>query len=282
MSRTILNQVDGFTPVIDGIVQRLGIIPALVFGRMWRYCQMKDGVCSASQVRVGVDLGLSRSTINEAIADLVGEGYFEDTTPDLIGRPHVYRDTGKAGLISRIDATCGGMESGQPVGNSDRSADQETEPVGNSDTPVGKNDWSGHEPVGNSDSLSPKPVGNSDTKIVFKDSFVKDTNQENSPQKQKPIDALSAWRSAKEQCRLVINKAEFNTWLDPLKLSAVENGIFTASAANNFQRDWINLHVISDLEQWLTFYLGNTARVRVVVDPIARSLIENSREKAKA
>lgn len=272
MSRTILNQVDGFTPVIDGIVQRLGITPALVFGRMWRYCQMKDGVCSASQSKVADELGLARSTVNEAIADLVRDGFLEDMTPDLIGRPHVYRDTGKAGLISRIDATCGGMQSSEPVGNSDRSEDQEPKPVGNSDMPVGKNDRSGHEPVGKNDRLTPKPVGNSDTKIVFKDSSFKDSNKDTSPKNQKPIEPLSAWRSAKEQCRQVISKAEFNTWLEPLKLSAEENGIFTAYASNNYQRDWINLHAVSDLEQWLAHYTDRTARVNILVGECARVL----------
>lgn len=98
LSKTILGQVDGFTPVIDGMIPEVGAMTALVFGKAWRYCQMPDGVCKASQDRIADELGLSRATINTHISKLVEAGYLEDTTPDLVGLPHQYRDTGKANL----------------------------------------------------------------------------------------------------------------------------------------------------------------------------------------
>ena len=49
MSKTILTRVDGWTPLITSIIQAHGLITAAVFGRMWRYCQMEDNVCTASQ-----------------------------------------------------------------------------------------------------------------------------------------------------------------------------------------------------------------------------------------
>ena len=98
MSKTILAQVDGFTPVIDGIVDELGLISAAVFGKAWRYCQMSDGVCKAAQDRIANELGISRATVNDRFAELTRAGYLEDTTPNLLGMPHQYRDTGKANL----------------------------------------------------------------------------------------------------------------------------------------------------------------------------------------
>lgn len=98
MSKTILGQLNGFTPVIDGMIPEVGAMTALVFGKAWRYCQMSDGVCKASQDRIADELGLSRATINTHISKLVEAGYLEDTTPDLVGLPHQYRDTGKANL----------------------------------------------------------------------------------------------------------------------------------------------------------------------------------------
>lgn len=98
MSKTILAQVDGWTPVIDAVVQDVGATTALVFGKAWRYCQMADGVCKASQDRIADELGLSRATINTHLSKLVEHGYLEDLTPDLLGLPHQYRDTGKASL----------------------------------------------------------------------------------------------------------------------------------------------------------------------------------------
>lgn len=98
MSKTILGQLNGFTPVIDGMIPEVGAMTALVFGKAWRYCQMSDGVCKASQDRIADELGLSRATINTHLSKLVEAEYLEDMTPNLLGLPHQYRDTGKANL----------------------------------------------------------------------------------------------------------------------------------------------------------------------------------------
>lgn len=113
MSKTILANVDGFTPVIDGMIPEVGAMTALIFGKAWRYCQMADGVCKAAQDRIADELGLSRATINTHFAKLVEFEYLEDLTPDLLGFPHEYRDTGKANLsisftggVKNIDRGC--------------------------------------------------------------------------------------------------------------------------------------------------------------------------------
>lgn len=106
MSKTILAQVAGFTPLIDGVVADVGLVSAAVFGKAWRYCQMSDGVCKASQSRIAEELDLSRDTINAHFAKLVDAGYLEDMTPDLLGLPHQYRDTGKANLSISFTGGC--------------------------------------------------------------------------------------------------------------------------------------------------------------------------------
>ena len=45
---TFLSQVNGFTPLIDAVVADAGLNEALVYGMIWRYCRMQDGVCYAS------------------------------------------------------------------------------------------------------------------------------------------------------------------------------------------------------------------------------------------
>jgi DnaD/phage-associated family protein len=116
MSKTILAKVDGFTPLIDGLVAEHGIVRAAVFGKVWRYCQMEDGVCRASQERMADELGLTRATVNKHIEALCADGYLIDKTPTLAGAPHVYADTGKAGVsisltgkvqgVKQIDTPC--------------------------------------------------------------------------------------------------------------------------------------------------------------------------------
>lgn len=104
MSKTILTEVDGWTPVIDAVVQDVGIMTAAVFGRVWRYCQMKDGVCQAGVERMADELSIERKTFMRHLEILTEKGYLEDHSPDLRNRPHTYSDTGKAGLIMTISA----------------------------------------------------------------------------------------------------------------------------------------------------------------------------------
>ena len=98
MSKTILAKVDGFTPVIDTVMRDTSLMAAIVFGDIWRFCQMKNGVCQATLEKIAERVGLSRQAIIKHIKTLETTGYIEDMTPNLRNRPHTYRDTGKAGL----------------------------------------------------------------------------------------------------------------------------------------------------------------------------------------
>jgi len=104
MAKTILAQVDGFTPIIDSIVSELGLMSAAVFGKVWRYSQMPDGVCTASQERMAGELGITRISVNQHLKILVASGYLKDLTPSLVGKPHTYADTGKAGVLISFTA----------------------------------------------------------------------------------------------------------------------------------------------------------------------------------
>lgn len=109
MSKTVLAQVDGFTPVIDAMIPEVGLLTAVVFGKVWRYCQMSDGVCKASQERISNELGLSRATVNTHLTRLCDTSYLKDLTPDALGVPHEYADTGKANLsisLTGFRSTC--------------------------------------------------------------------------------------------------------------------------------------------------------------------------------
>jgi len=107
MSKTILAQVDGFTPLIDSLVSNpdIGIIGAAVFGRMWRYCQMENGICHASLESIADEIGVSRRTAIRYSDILVSLGYLKDLTPKLRNRPHTYSDTGKAMISIKVGVT---------------------------------------------------------------------------------------------------------------------------------------------------------------------------------
>ena len=100
--RSIPQEIHGFTPVIDDLVNLYGVTTAMVFGRIWRYCQMDAKVCFASQARIAKDLHYERETINRHILILVRDGFLRDVTPDAVGTPHIYADTGKASIKGKM------------------------------------------------------------------------------------------------------------------------------------------------------------------------------------
>ncbi len=85
----------GFTPLMDVIAKSKGVVRAAVFGKVWRYCQMADGVCRASVTTIANGLGMERSTVQKHLQALCDDGYLEDKTPGRRNSPHVYKDTRK-------------------------------------------------------------------------------------------------------------------------------------------------------------------------------------------
>ena len=104
MSRTILTDVKGFTPIMDNVLKDTNLMAAVVFGSIWRYCQMENGVCQATLDKIADRVGISKQSTVEYIKILEKSGYIFDDTPDLRNRPHTYKDTGKAGLHMGVSA----------------------------------------------------------------------------------------------------------------------------------------------------------------------------------
>jgi DNA-binding MarR family transcriptional regulator len=101
---TFLTEVKGFTPLIDALTTEVGLVQAAVYGAVWRHCQMRDGICTASQDTLAELLGIHRATILRHLKELCKKGYLRDTTPDLRNRPHTYADTGKAKIYALVEA----------------------------------------------------------------------------------------------------------------------------------------------------------------------------------
>jgi DNA-binding transcriptional regulator YhcF (GntR family) len=95
-----LTEFEGFTPIIDAVVQEVGLMTAIVFGVIYRHCQMNKHVCNASQTTLAEKLGMRRETVNRHIAKLVKLGYIEEV--ETSGRTITYQDTGKANLLVKV------------------------------------------------------------------------------------------------------------------------------------------------------------------------------------
>jgi DNA-binding Lrp family transcriptional regulator len=86
-----------FTPVFDLLLRELGLSSALVYGVIWRCCQMEQHACRASLETLAKRTRLSRSSVIRHIKTLLRQGYITDLTPNLKHAPHTYlvgRDPG--------------------------------------------------------------------------------------------------------------------------------------------------------------------------------------------
>lgn len=79
-----------YTPLFDDIVSDYGPITALVYGYVWRMCQLKNGVCHASFQTMADKMNVSRRTVIRHIKSLIEAGLIEDLTPDAGTKPHRY------------------------------------------------------------------------------------------------------------------------------------------------------------------------------------------------
>ncbi len=89
----------GFTMTFDVLADRYDALTALVFGVVWRHCQMRKHVCTASVERMAKLIGVSENTVRRRLKVLVDDGFIIDDTPGLRHRPHVYRDSGKLRVV---------------------------------------------------------------------------------------------------------------------------------------------------------------------------------------
>jgi len=133
---TILSEVKGFTPVIDVMVKDVGLIEAVIYGVVWRYCQLSDNVCAASLEKIGERAGVTGKTAQRHIKELCNNGYLIDTTPTLRNKPHIYKDAGKARISGLIEA--GVTESSASMGGRTESPshqDRESD-LGRTESPL--------------------------------------------------------------------------------------------------------------------------------------------------
>lgn len=97
-------EIYGYTPIFDVVATRLGTMTALVFGVVWRHCQMRLGVCTAGVPRLADLTGIAEKTVRRHLAVLCEADYLEDMTPGIRNKAHIYRDTGKIRFRVSVEA----------------------------------------------------------------------------------------------------------------------------------------------------------------------------------
>ena len=252
MSKTVLMQVKGFTPLIDSVTKQCGVIVSAVFGQIWRYCQMDDDICKASHQRIADDLGIDRSTVMRHTETLVQAGYLEDLDVDVTNRPHRYRDTGKAGLEASLDSKNGGAKNHTSTPNGGAENHSKTgEGVVKSTTGVAENDSrGGTEPLRGvvncnmkidslRESLRNKGLESDVTLSINPERGAGEEKEKENP----PIAAAEAWPAVAYQLQREMQHGLYATWVEPLKpmtaIQATGKIVFRLQAVNRFAGEWV-------------------------------------------
>ena len=119
--------LSGFTPAPDVLIKKYGFVTALIWGRVWRYCQGPYGSCQASLETIAKELNMSVRNVLRDIKQLCTDGYLADETPNLRNKPHTYADTGKIRIRVSVEAGESGMtQSHGRVTESQRHHDSES------------------------------------------------------------------------------------------------------------------------------------------------------------
>jgi DNA-binding Lrp family transcriptional regulator len=257
MSKTILTKVDGWTPLIDALIRAYGLSVAAVFGRMWRYCQMSDNVCKASQETIATDLGLSRMTVSQHIATLVRDGYLADLTPDVRNRPHIYADTGKVTLQSSITAGSAQPPAEGGVKKSYTNEGENGAGVKKSYSTVKKSDTRCIEILHQGVKKSYM------NKTLLRDSLI-NNERESARQTSNPFwIAENAWAAICGQLEMGMAKATYKKFIEPAVVLGWSEDCLVVQA-NEASVPWLASRLGKTVDRLLTGIVGQDARVEFV------------------
>ena len=74
-----------------------------------------------------------------------------------------------------------------------------------------------------------------------------------------------AWEMVLSQLRMEMSKAQFDTWVQPLRPLGYDEHVFTLSAFNSYSRDWVEGRLNSRIARLLEGLFNETVSVRVVI-----------------
>ena len=89
-TKNFLKKLGNFTPCFDFVTVGYPKETDKVLGKIWRYTQMRDGVCKAGIARIAEELGISYPTVERRIKLLKKEEFIIDLSPELRHHPHTY------------------------------------------------------------------------------------------------------------------------------------------------------------------------------------------------
>jgi len=274
MSQTRLDEVNGWTPLVDALVARHGLVTAAVFGAIWRYCQMRDGVCRASYETLARRLGINRRTVIRRVQLLVAEGYLRALSPGQERRPRLLVDTGRVGELQRQAPAPpkGSAESRPPEASppAARVTQSHLPPV--RPGPLGAESHPAvscsHQRVtgGPPASDSPSPV--LATESHPKETLLRDIPREGSKNAAGPTEqAEKIWQQVFGCIALEMNRTDLQTWLQPARARDWDGRVLRVASANRYAQQWLDGRVKPFADRILRGVVGQAeAEVQFVVE----------------
>ena len=74
-----------------------------------------------------------------------------------------------------------------------------------------------------------------------------------------------AWEMVLNQLRLEMSKAQFETWVQPLRPLGYQDHVFSLSAFNPYSRDWVEGHLTSRIAHLLEGLFNENVSIKIVI-----------------
>jgi hypothetical protein len=266
---------DTFTPLYDGIIQQHGVLTAAVYGLIWRYCQMRDGVCRASIATMAAHINVSLPTITRHIDILLTAGYVNDLTPNVRNRPHTYA----------INTTATGLPQITNFVEEEANTNQFSSPNDGSEIVSGTKEvvTGGTKEIGS----ATKEISTKGTKIISSTATKISTRYKNSlqsgrkkrvmnqtllrdsfkKQREETLNAKKIWSQVYDMLAREMTHADLLTWLNPARPLAWNGQTLEIAVANDFTRQWLYSHLGTTIKNFLRGLTGTEARLEFKILP---------------
>jgi hypothetical protein len=220
-----------FTPIFDEVCQHTGLIPAAVYGVVWRCCQMSDHVCYASLETIGLQAGVSKRTVIRALVVLEEQAWIVDLTPTYRNASHVYQVT-------------------------QRLAPSQPAPA--NPTPPACPSPLADKPPRGSDSLSSPAVTHSHlNQTLPRDSSRNESEIDQAEEEEEEEVDIPEWRLVLQMLELQLNgRSQYASWFPALRPLSFDGAVLLVAAPDAYQATLLNARLAHTASTILSGTLG--------------------------
>jgi hypothetical protein len=255
-----LSLMQEFTPIFDEVCQHTGLIPAAVYGVVWRCCQMSDHVCYASLETIGLQAGVSKRTVIRALVVLEEQAWIVDLTPTYRNASHVYQVTQRLAPSQPAPANPTPPACPSPLADKPPRGSDSPSPHAVPDSQPALPDSQPAVTPGHprSDSLSSPAVTHSHlNQTLPRDSSRNESEIDQAEEEEEEEVDIPEWRLVLQMLELQLNgRSQYASWFPALRPLSFDGAVLLVAAPDAYQATLLNARLAHTASTILSGTLG--------------------------